>query len=403
MKDLSSEVPDEPADFDLDLDQVFARKSGNSGVQAGEPTVGLSPGTQAPHVAPAKEPEGDGRRRGAKFQHRSGEAAKQFTRLVARPSVAVATSAPPQPTAAGNDGEAFAKRRPQERIQELKENKAHSFLLNIFESSSLSWLDPHRLNRILRIGGIVLLVALLVFLTLKFSGNMTAVGTYSGSDVKTKKEGIEARLAAARETMNTFLSAKTWQEKLPFVLEAERVKPLMQQWYEVEKSQDPSVDTAEPFRPREIGGRYWFAFSLKSPSGLPVQMRLQEISSPDGIPTYKIDWENFVALGAMPWAKFCQDRPREPKQMNVYLVKAENFAPPYDQEKFLCFTITHQSGAPTLTGYVEKTNRAAQALETEVAAGNGSLVPANLYMQFDEGAADGQVRIVDLAADWVRY
>ncbi len=408
---------DDSADFELDLDQVFHRpdsppiprsprvgpveeKLGSN--QEGDPGVPELPSIGRGAVSPEESAK---KSKPAKFERRSGDAAKSFTRLAARSSAAhPATggrSVPKTPSLEElPDAAVFGKKRELQDRPELQLNKAHSVLEGVLDEEPSWWLDPHRFNRHLRWISVVVLVGLCGYLLWKFTG--TASHSLLGdSSPAVPVGGQEERIDAARRTMQNYLSAKTWEEKLQYVLEPERVKEKMREYYEDLKSKDPEVDLSgiQTYAPRLIGGKYWFAFDLRTPqSNYPQPMQIQETAG-----GFKIDWENFVALGTMPWEHFCKERPAEAKQMRIILRVTDKFSPPYaDHDKFEAYTVEHRSGPPVLIGYASKTERVSQEL-LKLFRKPGEAIVANVYLSFEVGAAADQVKIVDLVPDLQRY
>lgn len=411
MKDTSNTTPPPPpseADFELDLDQIFSRsKKPGEGSVVSEPksTPPAAPQITPPAPTPPETPEYNSEpeifeKGKGKLQRKNNDQTRTFTRLITRPSTTVAARTPiplnqpldEQP--ADPEASLYGKKKHIDRLPELTPNKAHALLDQAFTHTPARGLDPHRLAKFLKFSlYIALLVAVgwLLFKVIQLESGVTARPNTN----PIASEPLEKRISQAKATMQQYLDATTWDAKLNLILEPDRLRTQVKEYYTTLNGKDPSVVTIQSQQPIQIGSRYWFIFNLKeSGTNREVQMKLQE--TPTG---YKIDWENLVGLGALPWAHFFVERPTEPKQMRVTLEASNDYSGTYaDQQKYRAYTISHQSGPPVLTAYVDASSRAAQALLKLTSSGT-TKATANLYLQFEPDSEATHVKIVDLAPE----
>jgi hypothetical protein len=286
-------------------------------------------------------------------------------------------------------------------VPELRPNKAHSILADVHENEDLYAPEPRDFGKLLKVCAILGLCALLVIMFWKYW-----LAAQPEKPDQAQAEGsmaeipIDQRIRLASETVDRYLAAQGIEDKLQHVLEPARVRPTMEKYYG-EGGADPLVDapSKRSLQPQKIGELYWFGFELKSTgSDLPVRIRVNESASGE----YRLDWEDFVAPGAMGWEAFLKNKPQSATQMRVNVKLGEIYGGMYGEDKFNCYMISHLAGGLKLYGYVEKTHRAAQAIQKAVnSEPQGATM--TLYLMFEKDSGVEQVRIVDLVSEWKQF
>ena len=363
----------EDSDFTLDLDQVFSRPNATLPTEAPKPASPV--------------------RNRYKLERKNTDPISNYNHFTRTP-VNHADADPDEPIEKAATPSVYGKKKHAQPLPELTPNRAYE----VMKASSLlnerELVDPHALNRWLKFFGLLLILALGTFMA-----NKLIKSTDTNLPTKTaavdSSSNQETKIASARQTLQTYLAAKSWKEKAGLILDIERVRPLLSDYYDKFQGKDPLVNIGSDGQPQEIGGKFWLQFNLvENTTKAEIPVRLQE--TPKG---YRLDWENFLALGAMPWADFCAQRPTDATQMRVILTPTENYVGAYaDAKKYRSYTITHRFGPPALIGYVERNSRAGQSLEK---ATTDKTKPANLnlYLNFEVSTAPTQVKIVDIVAE----
>lgn len=199
------------------------------------------------------------------------------------------------------------------------------------------------------------------------------------------------RQASIRQAFQAFLTAPDAAGKLPWVLEAERVKGRMQDYYGPRGEKDPAVTTFDVSLPMKAAGEWWFSLTLVSPSGTKSSVLCRE--TPTG---GQIDWENFVSFGSMPWEKFCTSRPIEAQAIRVQMRPASHYSGKYTNEDYLAWEISHRKGPPVLFGYALRASRTGQLLAA-LSLDNAQWQASNLYLKWEkDSSTPNQVIIADI-------
>ena len=201
----------------------------------------------------------------------------------------------------------------------------------------------------------------------------------------------------AREALAAYLREPSWEGKLAHILEPERIRGKLREYYQAMQFVDPEWDAARPGRREVVDGDTWYFFAAKgAPADAGAGFRLKATNS-----GFKINWEAIAGPGEMPWAYFCEIRPTQPKRISVDILPGSTYAGLYaDEAKFQAYDLSWHGRGPLRTGYVERTSRAAQRLQR---ATKGA-VPVTLTLQLvcDSAAEASQVRILDVATDPIR-
>lgn len=360
----ASNQPPDDEEFDLEVDSVFEKLAGPAKVPLVPdlPAMGESVGDAA-----WKPDRGQG-----KFHRAKKEGTEIFTRRHAR-SVTPLISAHESTSSPISLPEALGPRPTSTAQQESKHVRA-------------------RFGSTLQIGviGIGALALSLWWM---------AVRKHRANEIVTQVAAdhfLAEKISEARHTLLAYLAAPQWEKKLAFVLEPDRLRTKIRSYYEDTPFADPKISTDPPGQTEEKLGELWFQFAGKDQAtGNECHFYLKQ--TPQGP---RLDWEALVGLGDMPWAHFCAQRPAEAKRLTVQVRPGNQYAGIYaDETSYQAYELRSATG-PVLTGYVERTSRAAQHLQkTTLHTRDATL---GLHLRCDPQSKSTQVRILDVDSNTPR-
>jgi hypothetical protein len=177
-------------------------------------------------------------------------------------------------------------------------------------------------------------------------------------------EETEARELIERieNTLRIYFNASDVDLLARLVRHAERVKPLMQEYYANHPLVRSPMKSMHLLQPLTLDGRgnFWMG-SVALADGRLVNLVI-EIEA-NGEP--RIDWETQVCHQPMPWDDFSRQRPAgRSMDFRVYAERdnfhSHEFA---NAEKWLCYRLTALDSDETLFGYVAVGSEAARLLE----------------------------------------
>lgn len=206
------------------------------------------------------------------------------------------------------------------------------------------------------------------------------------------------RLAEALESLHRFTQAASWQQKLPFVADAERVKPLMISYYETQKNTDPESGVASQSAHFRLNNTEVLLFSY--PSSRPGGRHDLAMIAPTRGGSFVVDWESFVGASDMSWQDFKKQRPVEPKLFRVFARRDDYFNYEFsDASRYLSLHFTSPDGLHFIFGYCEKDSVVGKTLSILLDK-TGVRLPLTLRLAYPENAqSDHCVKIVGVVAN----
>jgi hypothetical protein len=146
----------------------------------------------------------------------------------------------------------------------------------------------------------------------------TAKSLNSGSPLKAIPlpagiDDIEGKRQAITRSVAAFFSAPDVTAKLPYVRDPERVRPLMENYYQREPlNQFKWRDVGKMARLDEAGYRFGYVQALFE-DATPASLLIEETANGE----FRIDWESLVRYGELSWRDFMQLHPTDPKLMRL--------------------------------------------------------------------------------------
>jgi adenylylsulfate kinase len=171
--------------------------------------------------------------------------------------------------------------------------------------------------------------------------------------------------------MRSFWSSSSWQEKLSYVHQQERVAPAMQDYYEVQKKTDPPGSDLQVCKLHEVDGLEFLYLGYTSTGPRPfLEIALRRES--DG--SFKLDWESYVGASSMAWEQFTDSRPSDPTTFRVYADIADYYNYEFtDEKKYLSLRLESPDGKTQLFGFLDKTSETYHKLFGKLLAGQKRL------------------------------
>lgn len=384
---------DPPRDEDLRFDETEINPMALPREAPVMPATGSDP---APAPAPAKQKK--------VFERRSPEGLKNFTRFVTRPETTYAASAAVSGVPAeasipvhGDSAPKFGRLKETGNLG-YRPNRLHNVLNEIWVHSPLKWIDAGPIRQAI---GLSLLLAALsglgfLFWKLHSDARMAekAVEDSKSASAPATREEVLGRQQKIHESVGALLKAADWRSMLPNVYDPNGAAEMnLRRYYEEWKLTTPSIDSWSVGIPDIVGGEWWFPVTMKETGG--ETMVIQVMESQGG---GRIDWQNFVAFGSMPWRQFLAEKPAAATAMRVRVNESARFTGKYQQPAYKAFSIRHRNGLEAITGYARTGTREEQALT--LLTGIGAWRQVHLFLQFEpDAAAPGVVLISGLRTD----
>lgn len=202
--------------------------------------------------------------------------------------------------------------------------------------------------------------------------------------------------AACIAVGNAFYAAATVEEKLPHVSLPQRVRPLMEKWYETHGDSDGQIAEVILKKKYPLGERRFIQLAVGFTGG--SQRFIVFEQDADG--KVRLEWEVSVGYQPMPIAEFMRTKPTAAIPFRVKVLKEQDYHPPFqDRERYQSLRLTYPGNREfQLTGYVERgTDWAAAFLATLEFDQAPSVILALRYPE--NASSDTHVEVVELVHD----
>jgi hypothetical protein len=175
---------------------------------------------------------------------------------------------------------------------------------------------------------------------------------------------IENDFKAAESLLARYWGARSWQQRLSLVRQSDRVKPLMQTYYEGQGGSDPMPGALRGKGRFLIDQTEVLHFSFDSARANGV-LEVALVRDTGG--AFRIDWESCVGYGDKTFVQMRLQRPTEPIVLRVMAKLDDYYNFEFDDpEVFVCTKLASPDGGYSLFGYARRDSEVGQWLEREL-------------------------------------
>lgn len=157
----------------------------------------------------------------------------------------------------------------------------------------------------------------------------------------------------AVQTMQSYWKCTTIKQRMSYVYAPDRVKPLMEDYYERQGETDPDhteLKQQSRFILDNKAEILYFSFASSRPTGLAeVAMRRGQNGK------FLVDWESLAGYSNPAFAELKKLKPVEPAKIRAFVRLFEYYNYEFsDSSRFLCVKIIASNGVDMLYGYCER-------------------------------------------------
>ncbi len=201
-----------------------------------------------------------------------------------------------------------------------------------------------------------------------------------------KRQEASALIEQVTATVRSYFSATRIEELALYVRQPERVRPLMEKFYENQPIVVNPIGKKAPIfnpLPSPPGKDFWMGVcELADQSFINVVVEISATDEP------KIDWETVVNHQPMNWDDFAKQRPEEVSvDFRVYIQDDDYFTDEFaDSKVWRCLMLSERDGDAVVYGYVKSGSSLANEIFKRIDADGGEKstailrlrIPANL-------------------------
>jgi len=220
-----------------------------------------------------------------------------------------------------------------------------------------------------------------------------------------QKETIQVQqvLQKMEDCARNYLAADSLESLLPYVRHPERVKPLMEAYYQTHPIKPEEFERFNRIRSMGLAGLSFVYTDTLLTNGKSHKILLEELE--DG--SFVVDWESDVCYQPMKWEEYIKNRPPEAVDMRVKITIDNFYAYEFKNESDLqCFKIKTRDSNEYLFGYLKKGTEVANDIQRIVIKsyqfGSKQDIPMILRLRFPKDSHSKRCVWIDamLAPRW---
>ncbi|MGI9240127.1 MAG: hypothetical protein ACR2RV_04970, partial [Verrucomicrobiales bacterium] len=216
----------------------------------------------------------------------------------------------------------------------------------------------------------------------------------------------DVALTQIAEVLDTYSKLETWQERLPYYRNPERVKPLMEAYYKKHPDgpmRNLTINQEVSFIQREGETYVLMQGAQLSPNGEEGERKqvllLAELRKGD--PCALFDWEVLVNYQPVSWEEFVASKSTTSSPFRVRVIQEEYYVKPFmDKEEYVSFGLVPLGQDRTVYGFARRGSDLEKQLSANVSRelkGHRAMI---LNLRFPENAKyDNVLEIESITAD----
>ncbi|MCP5536337.1 MAG: hypothetical protein H7A51_08910 [Akkermansiaceae bacterium] len=213
--------------------------------------------------------------------------------------------------------------------------------------------------------------------------------------IKETKE-VRQTLNAMRSCVSGYLTATSIDEKLAFVRHPERVRPLMEHYYQTHPMKAESFRQFERIRSMGLETLSFVYGQVELKNGKKYKLLLEQLE--DG--TFKVDWESDVCYLPVPWDEYLSGEVKKPMVMRVFIKRDTFFAYEFrDEAMYDCYQLTARDSDDHLFGFVKKGSETAMDINRFIGRvkehGGNDREPIMLEIRFPDDTRSKKCVVID--------
>lgn len=222
---------------------------------------------------------------------------------------------------------------------------------------------------------------------------------------KQSEEDKETRkiLFSMEECVRGYLGAESIAEKLKYVRHPDRVKPLMEHYYQTHKLEKETFERFSMMQPMGLD-QDSFLFVKAVHEGGQHDLLLEQVSEIG----FRVDWESDVCYLPISWKEYIKKQPTEPMSMRVYIEPDNFYAYEFsDESQYASFKLTTRDEDEHLFGFVKKGSEVwfdiQKYMKKSIESGGGGPEPLILQLRFPQGSHSKRCVLIErlVAPRWI--
>ncbi len=175
-----------------------------------------------------------------------------------------------------------------------------------------------------------------------------------------ERQEAEATVNRITESVRLYCEADSIEKLEKVVRHPERVRPLMEQWYQqhsLKATRFLSLDVLQPVTLENRGSFWMVSCAIEGNRKRSLLLELGD----EGMA--RVDWETEVCYQPMDWDEYAKTRPQGSVDFRVRIEPDQYFSHEFsDSRRWACFRLRTLKGDQVLFGYIERASEEGQKL-----------------------------------------
>lgn len=215
-----------------------------------------------------------------------------------------------------------------------------------------------------------------------------------GAEQTIEDDSIVGRMV---KVLSGYFGAKTLEEKMQYVIDPQRVEPLMYNYYSRTRYAPQEIRELTPPRSFSIDGAAFWRTRIVLGDGSVAFAAMRVI---DGEP--KIDWESQVRFSSYDWTNWVDDKSIEEGDFRVYAVLDQYYPAPFsDSSRYMCVKLTTMDSPRSMFAYLDRKDPAQRDLIMQLSSGGKQECTLRLQQVASEAASPVAKVTKVLSASWI--
>ncbi len=179
-------------------------------------------------------------------------------------------------------------------------------------------------------------------------------------DILKENKEVRDTLDKMKGCARGYLMAQSVEEKLSYVRHPERIKPMMEGYYQKHEIKQEDFRQFERIRSMGLSSLSFVYCQVKLLDGKKRNLLLEQVD--DG--SFRVDWESDVCYLPVEWREYVKGEMTESVVMRVYIKRDHFHAYEFRDEKlYESYMLTTRDADDHLFGFVEKGSRVAMDID----------------------------------------
>lgn len=178
--------------------------------------------------------------------------------------------------------------------------------------------------------------------------------------VQNADDDVNQLIISIDNTVRSYLSATSVEEKLRYVRHAPGIRQRMEKYYESHPLEPMTCDIVTKYQPFTLSDRPFWGVRAVIRKDLAFTILLEQVAAT----TVLVDWESHVCYQPMAWEQYIKDKPTKPIAFRLNIKKTSYYFGEFvDERRWASYQLSMPYDSEILYGYVLRDSEAHKEIQ----------------------------------------